>query len=119
SGVSKKFKHRSSVVLPLPEEPMMARACPSSRSKLISSSTLVAPKCFSMLCTSKTAMWFPSLSAEIAQLLLNPAKQQGQRPVKDQVVDPGEEQGPNQAGVAVGALDEGVTGPDDLLQRDD
>ena len=30
----------------------------------------------------------PLLSAEIAQLLLHPAKQQGQRPVEDQVVDP-------------------------------
>ena len=48
SGFSKKFRHRSSVVLPEPEEPMMARAWPCSRSKLISSSTRVAPKCFSM-----------------------------------------------------------------------
>ena len=48
SGRSKKFRQRSRVVLPEPEEPMMARACPSSSEKLISSSTRVAPKCFSM-----------------------------------------------------------------------
>ena len=59
SGFSRKFRHRSSVVLPEPEEPMMARACPCSRSKLMSSRTWVAPKCFSICCTSKTAMWGP------------------------------------------------------------
>jgi hypothetical protein len=48
SGFSRKFRHRSSVVLPLPEEPMMDRACPFSREKLMSWRTLVAPKCFSM-----------------------------------------------------------------------
>ena len=36
SGFSKKFRHRSSVVFPLPEEPMMDRACPFSREKLMS-----------------------------------------------------------------------------------
>ena len=47
-GGLQKFRHRSRVVLPLPEEPMMARAWPCSRSKLMSSSTRVAPKCFSI-----------------------------------------------------------------------
>ena len=56
SGVSKKFRHRSSVVFPLPEEPMMDRACPSSSEKLMSCKTLVPPKLFSSCATSRIAI---------------------------------------------------------------
>ena len=34
-------------------------ACPSSREKLMSFSTGVSPKCFSMCCTSRIAMVIP------------------------------------------------------------
>ena len=43
-GVSRKFRQRSSVVLPEPDEPMMASALPRSNVKLMSLSTLVEPK---------------------------------------------------------------------------
>ena len=52
SGVSRKLRHLSSVVLPLPEEPIMLSACPSSREKLMSFKTLVLSKCFSRFLTS-------------------------------------------------------------------
>ena len=45
-GFSKKFRHRKSVVLPLPEEPMMAIVSPSFSEKDISFSTAVLPKFF-------------------------------------------------------------------------
>ena len=36
TGRSKKFKHRSRVVFPLPEDPIMDTTCPCSKEKLIS-----------------------------------------------------------------------------------
>ena len=46
------MRHLSRVVFPLPEEPMMESACPSSREKLMSLRTLVLSKCFSRFLTS-------------------------------------------------------------------
>lgn len=56
SGLSRKLRHRNSVVFPEPDEPIIARALPSSMEKLTSLSTLVLPKCFSIFLTSKIAM---------------------------------------------------------------
>ena len=52
-GVSGKFRQRSRVVLPEPDEPIMASACRVPEEKLMSCSTLVGPKLFSMFCTSR------------------------------------------------------------------
>ena len=43
SGVSRKFRQRSSVVFPLPEEPMMDKTCPFSREKEMPFSTCRPP----------------------------------------------------------------------------
>ena len=59
SGVSRKFRQRSSVVLPEPEEPMMESACPCSSVKLMSFRTFVLSKCFSRFFTSSTDMFAP------------------------------------------------------------
>ena len=59
SAVSRKFRQRSSVVLPEPEEPMIASASPSARSKEMPRSTLVAPKLLPMPFTSNNAMTAP------------------------------------------------------------
>ena len=53
SGRSRKFRQRSSVVFPLPEEPIRDRTVPFSILKEISSRTSVEPKDFRMLCTSR------------------------------------------------------------------
>ena len=53
SGVSRKLMHRSSVVLPLPEEPMMETTCPCSSEKLIPFSTSVLPKDLQIFLTSR------------------------------------------------------------------
>ena len=59
SAVSKKFKQRSSVVLPEPDDPMMARASPSASSNEISRSTFVVPKLLPMPFTSNNAIAAP------------------------------------------------------------
>ena len=59
SAVSRKFRQRSSVVLPEPDEPMMARASPSARSNEMSRSTFVAPKLLPMPFTSNNAIAAP------------------------------------------------------------
>ena len=56
SGVSRKLRQRSRVVLPLPEEPIRDRTDPFSMEKEISSSTRVEPKDLRMFCTSRIAM---------------------------------------------------------------
>ena len=61
SGVSRKLRQRRSVVLPLPEEPMMAMARPSSREKLMFFSTSVEPKDLPILRTSKIAIVPPPI----------------------------------------------------------
>ncbi len=94
---SKKLRHRSSVVLPLPEAPMMDRACPFSREKLMSCSTWVAPNCFSRWDTSKIAILQPPL-LEIIQPPLDAVEQNGQHTHKEQVERAAVKQRPYQAG---------------------
>ena len=55
-AVSRKFKQRSSVVLPEPDEPIIAKTSPFSSEKLISFNTSVLPKTFSIFLTSKIAI---------------------------------------------------------------
>ena len=60
SGTVKKFRQRSSVVLPEPDEPMMATDSPDSSEKSMPRSTCVfLPKDFSKPCTSNIAIKVP------------------------------------------------------------
>ena len=56
SGISKKLIQRSSVVLPLPEEPIIASTCPSSSSKSMPFNTLLDPKFLYTSFTLKNAI---------------------------------------------------------------
>ena len=55
---------------------------------------------------------------EELELALQGAEQEGDDAVEDEVVYTREEQRPDETGVAVRALEEGVAGPDDLLVGD-
>ena len=59
SAVSKKFKQRSNVVLPEPEDPIMASASPFCKSNEISRSTAVLPKLLPIPATSNNAIAVP------------------------------------------------------------
>ena len=61
SGRSRKFRQRSSVVFPLPEEPMIESTSPFSSEKPISRSTCAPPKCLPMFSASRIAMVLRSL----------------------------------------------------------
>ena len=59
------------------------------------------------------------LDLEVAQLLLEPSEQQGQDAGEGEIVDAGEEQRPHDTADAVGAVEEVVSHPDQLLHGDD
>ena len=59
SGRSRKFRQRSRVVLPEPDEPMMASASPCSRVSEMSLRTWVSPKFFPMPEASSNAIIEP------------------------------------------------------------
>ena len=58
SAVSKKFKHRRSVVFPLPEEPIITTTSPLSISKFMPFSTSCAPNDFFRFLTSRIAIFY-------------------------------------------------------------
>ena len=76
SGLSRKFRHLKSVVLPEPEEPIMASTSPFSREKSSPFNTSVSPKFFFMFFTSSIGI---SLHPEIVQFLFYAAKDHRQR----------------------------------------